>query len=181
MGQQQEAAAPWKVERDQLQEQLTQLQQQEATQTQQLATQEESLRSLTQKNEEQQSLIHTLQQELAALKEQRQADTPQEDQGLPPAEEPEDKLVIAPIRMKDIGGDLLYKIMAVYNDADEDGNQSIDFEEFKTCFKNLLPGEISDDELKKVFDTVDTDCSGELNFKEFCTAYVQFVAPPQGN
>lgn len=64
---------------------------------------------------------------------------------------------------------------------DSDGSSCIPSNPHFLSLENLLPGEISDDELKKVFDTVDTDCSGELNFKEFCTAYVQFVAPPQAN
>ena len=35
--------------------------------------------------------------------------------------------------MQDIQGELLYQIMKVFGEADEDGSQLIDFEEFKVC------------------------------------------------
>jgi len=54
-------------------------------------------------------------------------------------------------------------------------------EEFKACFRNLdVSADVSDEALEQLFARADSDGSGDLNFKEFCGAYISlnFPKPP---
>jgi len=68
----------------------------------------------------------------------------------------------------------------VFEDADTDGNGSLDHGELKTIMSKLNT-QVNDDEVKQIFQEADVYADGQINFKEFLTClavgYVLKIIP----
>ncbi|XP_015760745.1 PREDICTED: WD repeat-containing protein on Y chromosome-like [Acropora digitifera] len=66
--------------------------------------------------------------------------------------------------------DHLNKMRQAFEDADADGNGTLDLDEFKVVIKNLFHFKFkNDDQVIALFMKIDSSSDGEINWDEFCT------------
>eukprot|EP01129_Flabellula_baltica_P007952 TRINITY_DN3129_c0_g2_i1.p1 TRINITY_DN3129_c0_g2~~TRINITY_DN3129_c0_g2_i1.p1 ORF type:complete len:230 (+),score=60.40 TRINITY_DN3129_c0_g2_i1:11-700(+) len=64
---------------------------------------------------------------------------------------------------------------SVFNDIDDDGNGEIDEQEFQTFLTRLLQREPSPYEVEVLWEKIDEDKSGAIDFDEFCGSIQHFL------
>jgi len=64
--------------------------------------------------------------------------------------------------------------------ADIDGNGTIDISEFSEVIKKIdSTANLSEEQVKEIFDSIDTDGNGELSTEEFASALHQAITSPE--
>ena len=58
----------------------------------------------------------------------------------------------------------------VFKKFDKNGDGMLSFEEVKTGYREFYNQDLQNSEVKKIFDAVDTDNSGFIDYSEFLTA-----------
>lgn len=76
--------------------------------------------------------------------------------------------------------ELEFFMKLVYVLTDYENKNSITFDQFKICMKNILglfgiSDEIPDSDMKEAFDAADTDKSGTLEYDEYCEIIKKFM------
>jgi Ca2+-binding EF-hand superfamily protein len=78
---------------------------------------------------------------------------------------------LTPLMLEHVKGtdkNLIKYAQSLHANTDKDANGEFDFGEFKQCMAHIGDDKVrSDDELKRIFDSIDADGSGEVSLKEF--------------
>ncbi len=63
----------------------------------------------------------------------------------------------------------LVELMRIFHEADENGSDGLDIDEFRASFGQILGNEKNDQQMAIMFMKIDTNCDGNVDWDEFCT------------